>query len=91
MAGLMENLARIGEKKEKKIRVSRPELGSQLNFSRRIPELDGFRGTAVAVCLFFHYFWIPTMAPPRIVFTFFTEQQRSFGRGWKCFLFCRDF
>ena len=64
MAGLMEDVARIGEQEEKKIPVSRPESRPHLDFSRRIPDLDGYRGIAVAVCLFFHYIWVATLAPP---------------------------
>jgi peptidoglycan/LPS O-acetylase OafA/YrhL len=37
---------------------------SPLNFARRIPELDGMRGMAIIVCLFFHYVTIAIVARP---------------------------
>ncbi|HTC61250.1 MAG TPA: acyltransferase [Candidatus Saccharimonadales bacterium] len=35
--------------------IAKPQLSSPLNFTRRITELDGYRGMAVAIALFFHY------------------------------------
>ncbi len=44
--------------------VLKPSSNSPLNFSRRIPELDGYRGMAVALGLFFHYIRYGIVARP---------------------------
>lgn len=46
----------------------KPGSGSILNFSRRIPELDGYRGMAVAVALLYHYLRFAIVArPPQLL------------------------
>jgi peptidoglycan/LPS O-acetylase OafA/YrhL len=91
MAGVMENVGRIEEQKEETFRDAKPELKSQLNFSRRIPELDGFRGIAVAVCLFFHYVWIPTLSPPPAQLNFFHRATTLLWSGMEMFFVLSGF
>lgn len=45
-------------------RGSKPELRSPLALSRRIPELDGLRGLAIAMVVFFHYVSYAVVARP---------------------------
>lgn len=55
MASTIEFLGGIEEQKDAAPSVPKSELAPPLNFTRRIPELDGYRGMAVALALFFHY------------------------------------
>ncbi len=45
------------------ISVPIPEPKSPLDLTRRIPELDGMRGAAIAMVIFVHYFWF-VLTPP---------------------------
>lgn len=55
MSGAIQVTGQVEERKPRLASVAKPASGLSLNFSRRIPELDGFRGLAIMQCLFFHY------------------------------------
>jgi len=40
------------------------DTGSNSDFKKRIPEVDGLRGTAIGIVLIWHYFVVPTVAAP---------------------------
>ncbi len=55
MSGAIEIAGCVEEQKKVAPSDAKPELSSPPNFSRRITELDGDRGMAVALALSFHY------------------------------------
>jgi peptidoglycan/LPS O-acetylase OafA/YrhL len=55
MSGAIDIAGCVAEQKKIEASTAEPQLASPLNFSRRITELDGYRGMAVALALFFHY------------------------------------
>jgi peptidoglycan/LPS O-acetylase OafA/YrhL len=68
MSGAVEIVGRIEVQKRETAPPAKPELSSPLNFSRRIKELDGYRGMAVALGLFFHYVRYGIVArPPQLL------------------------
>jgi len=72
MSGAIEILGHLDKAKDLRASVSPLETCSPPNFSRRIPEIDGFRGMAVALALFFHYVrYAITDRPPALLGYFY--------------------
>jgi peptidoglycan/LPS O-acetylase OafA/YrhL len=68
MSGKIEVAERIEEQRQAARPIAKPRSASPLNFSRRITELDGYRGMAVALGLFFHYVRYGIVArPPQLL------------------------
>jgi len=55
MSGAAQVVGGIEQHRQDVAPVGKSQTRSPLNFSRRIPELDGFRGVAVSLALLFHY------------------------------------
>jgi peptidoglycan/LPS O-acetylase OafA/YrhL len=64
MSGATQIVGRVEAHQPDAPSARKPESRSPLNLSRRIPELDGFRGIAVAIALYFHYIRYATVARP---------------------------
>ena len=64
MSGATQIVGRVEAHQPDAPSARKPESRSPLILSRRIPELDGFRGIAVAIALYFHYIRYATVARP---------------------------
>src|ERR1700733_6748008 len=64
MAGVMEIAVQLKNQKREIVAGADAELPSRPNFSRRIPELDGLRGVAIAMGVFMHYVTLALVATP---------------------------
>src|SRR5579871_3924046 len=74
MSGAIEVMGRVGESRTESRSLANLRLAAPLNFSQRIPELDGYRGMAVALGLFFHYVRYGIVArPPQLLGYLFSE------------------
>jgi peptidoglycan/LPS O-acetylase OafA/YrhL len=70
---------------------SEADMPSPKVFSRRIPELDGLRGTAVAMVLFFHYISHPIVPRSQGLFEFLFLRTRLFWCGVDLFFVLSGF
>ncbi len=73
------------------VHLANPELRSPLTSSRRIPELDGLRGMAIALVLCFHYFTISTTSPSTQLLSDLHASTRLFWSGVDLFFVLSGF
>jgi len=81
----------IGETNREIAGVSGPEGRSSLDFSRRIPELDGLRGLAIAMVLYVHYIWFGIVAQPPALLAYFNTMTRPFWSAVDLFFLLSGF
>ncbi len=74
----IEIVGQIEEPKRETAPPSKPHLQSPLNFSRRIPELDGLRGVAIGMVVFVHYVWFAIWARPPVLLGYLYISTRIF-------------
>jgi peptidoglycan/LPS O-acetylase OafA/YrhL len=68
MSGTSEIVQKVEPHPFGSIPAPKPDLRSPLNFSKRIPELDGLRGLAMAMVVYMHYIWFPIVSTsPKIL------------------------
>jgi peptidoglycan/LPS O-acetylase OafA/YrhL len=68
-----------------------PELKSPLDFSRRMPELDGLRGIAIAMVVFVHYIWFAIVARPPALLGYIPIATRPFWSAVDLFFLLSGF
>jgi peptidoglycan/LPS O-acetylase OafA/YrhL len=91
MFGAIEIVERIEEQKQVPASVSKPELRLPLNFSRRIPELDGLRGVAIGMIVFLHYASMSIVARPPELLGYVHTTTRLFWSGVDLFFVLSGF
>lgn len=64
---------------------------SPLDFSRRIPELDGLRGIAIAMVVFVHYVWFAIVARPPALLAYVNIATRPFWSAVDLFFLLSGF
>jgi peptidoglycan/LPS O-acetylase OafA/YrhL len=64
MSIAVDNLAQVEKREQKAAFATKTDSPSSLKLPKRIPEIDGLRGIAIMVCLFFHYVFMATRGQP---------------------------
>ena len=91
MSSAIDNLALVGEKKLNAPTSSKIEALSSPKFPKRIPELDGLRGLAIAIVLGYHYISIAIQTPPQGLIGFLFSSTRLFWCGVDLFFVLSGF
>jgi peptidoglycan/LPS O-acetylase OafA/YrhL len=91
MSGAMEIAGQLKKQEHRVAAVSRPELQSPPNFSRRIPELDGLRGLAIAMVVFVHYVTVANVARPPQLLGYLNVMARPFWSAVDLFFILSGF
>src|SRR5580704_14894457 len=91
MSGSVEIAKRIDQPKRVFAYTDEPELGFPLDFSRRIPELDGLRGIAIGMVIFFHVVTLAIAARPTLPLGYILATTRLFWSGVDLFFVLSGF
>jgi peptidoglycan/LPS O-acetylase OafA/YrhL len=91
MSSSAEIPGQVGELEQMLAHESMAELRTPQVFAGRIPELDGLRGAAIAMVLFFHYVSYAIKARPAGVFGYLFLRTRLFWCGVDLFLVLSGF
>ena len=77
MLGALETVNQI-EVAKPTIQLALPKESARgLDFSRRIPELDGLRGVAIGLVVYGHFVWMAIQARPPQLLGYFQASQRA--------------
>jgi peptidoglycan/LPS O-acetylase OafA/YrhL len=91
MSGAISVVGLINEHKREIASASKPESRPSLDFSRRIPELDGLRGVAIGMVLYYHLVTIALVIHPHVMLGYFQTTTRLFWSGVDLFFLLSGF
>ncbi len=91
MSGAMEIAGQSKLQARKAALVGKHEVQSPPNFCRRIPELDGLRGLAIAMVVFVHYVTVANVARPPQLLGYLNVMARPFWSAVDLFFILSGF
>ena len=81
----------VDEHKREIASIASADLRPSFNFSRRIPELDGLRGIAIGMVLFFHFVSASLVVSPHSILGYMQSTTRFFWSGVDLFFVLSGF